>query len=501
RAASALELARRRDALERAFTRVLDGWKRGRVRAGGLGLFYFGDQRFVLSELVALELALDASETGRERALDAWMRAQSVGSLSRALDLAEVSLDEVRGALLAPGTGLLVYLPAPQSSYVFAVDGSGIVSAPLAADSELDARRRAVSEWLSVSPVALTGEGEREERARALAASIDALSRALLPDAIDARVRGWTSVIVVGADVLGSAPFECLTTADGRVLGLDFALSHLPSLQVGVHLARACDARPRERDVCVFAASQADPDLRAQFGIAGDFVFGDAERERVASPFASERVSFVSASDATVDRLLVEPFERTAVLSIFAHGVYDLERERPAGLLLAARVGRSSVLWSDDVERGRWPPLVVLLACGAARGPMRPGDDVGGHLGHAFFAGGASAVVLNSFDMPYGGALTLASAMHRELAQEHGAAEALRRARRALASEPATNDPHFYGSLRLLGLGVTRVGAAPALPQARASDTRPITWLVVGVVLCACAVGLRRSRLPRSSGR
>ena len=51
-------------------------------------------------------------------------------------------------------------------------------------------------------------------------------------------------VDLVGLDLLGWTPFECLPLSPGRSIGLEKAVDWLPSLALGVHFAkRAAAAR------------------------------------------------------------------------------------------------------------------------------------------------------------------------------------------------------------------------------------------------------------------
>ena len=98
------------------------------------------------------------------------------------------------------------------------------------------------------------------------------------------------------------------------------------------------------------------------------------------------------------------------------------------------------------------PPLVIVTACGAGRGPQRWGEDLGSGLAGPLLAAGAQAVVIASGPLEYKAALALSETFHGALVDGASPAEALRRARIALARDPDRSHP-AHVRLRVVGRG------------------------------------------------
>ena len=132
----------------------------------------------------------------------------------------------------------------------------------------------------------------------------------------------------------------------------------------------------------------------------------------------------------------------------------DYDRERSAGLVLAAADGQAPVVFAEQIETLRAPPLVVLAACEAATGPARFGDDEAGHLGGAFLTAGASAVVSARGMLSLGATTDLLRVALGQWRGDVGFAEALRRGRRAVQADPDRAHPDYWAGLRLIGADI-----------------------------------------------
>jgi hypothetical protein len=117
-----------------AYERFLDATARSPVRDGGLGLLAWRNRRVLLAALLDLRLAIDG-DAGVGPALQLALRADALGSLARRLGCptgAEAGdLDLVRSSLLAPGIGLLVYLPAARGAHVLCNAGTSVTRAEI----------------------------------------------------------------------------------------------------------------------------------------------------------------------------------------------------------------------------------------------------------------------------------------------------------------------------------------------------------------------------------
>ncbi len=251
-----------------------------------------------------------------------------------------------------------------------------------------------------------------------------------------------------GEDVLAGVPFDCLPLGKGgTAIGLTHDVAALPSLPVAVALARRSrEAGAAPKGFLTLAAT--DPGAAA----LADIPAGEAELERIG---VSERD--LVAAEARWP-LVLERLRATtpAALHVLAHGRRDLTREIPVGLALAGSDGDEGTVWAEDILASgvRFPPLVVLSACSAARGPRRIGDDGLAQLAGAFFARGAACVVHASNDLALDSTLRLVASFRREIEAGACPSRALRVARTRLRDEAAYDHPFYLYSLRVAGLGL-----------------------------------------------
>lgn len=415
-----------RDELEGALTALEGAWSARPLRPGGVGFLHLRSRADVLGAL--LDLCAELGEP--ERALARVLEAQALGTFARREELVAPTLAELRAALLAKGEGALVLLPTGDATHVLAVDGETVVHvrAPLA-------RHRLAR---AAESAAAQGRG----------ADLRRLGELLLPEPVAARVEGWTHVHVSGADLLG-LPVERLPLAGaGPTLEEQVPVGHLPSLPVGVWLASLPPRGAVELDHLVVAAPRhaAHP----SFPRTAELRLLPKDLELLSAGLPPPR-SLVLAGDAAVASALRHP---ARALTVLTHGVYDdsERRERPAALLLAHdSAGQGprppALVRCEDIERMALPELVVLAACGAARGPRRVGDDGVEHLGGACFAAGARAVVLAADDVELGTTLRLLARFREVLAGGATVSQALRTARLESAR------PELVDSMRVSGLG------------------------------------------------
>jgi len=181
--------------------------------------------------------------------------------------------------------------------------------------------------------------------------------------------------------------------------------------------------------------------------------FSAADREQLTRPYPPGDVRTFIGTEATRARLESEELCRSSVLQLFVHGVADPGRERPAGLVLAPAPGDDGLLWCEDLARLHLPPLVVLSACGAARGPVRRGEDGLTNLGGAALSAGARCVILARGDLEVAATLKMMAVFHVRLRAGDSPAEALRLARKALAADPQWSHPFYHALLQVVGLG------------------------------------------------
>ncbi|HVS12185.1 MAG TPA: CHAT domain-containing protein, partial [Planctomycetota bacterium] len=493
RGATADELERELASFRRDFEPFLAEWASAPLRKGGIAFLHFGERRAVVADLVRLTLATHGPERGCRESLELLFRLQGLGTLARELEGDEpIALDEA--LRLASGSrGILLYLSGFDRSYVFAVDARRTSWAELPAAFEIERRRFA---WLSELATPDAGNVERAARERDRASK---LSEALLPPSILERVNSWTELLIDGQESLGYVPFELLPDRQGICMGLEKEVSYLPSFRVGALLERRSELRhvAAAIDLRLLASPLVAPETLDRFENLEPLPWEAARSARLRRLF--RRTEILTGREANVAALERQGEASAHVLEVIAHGVSDYERERPSGLVLAsAAAGDEGVLWSEDVERLMVPPLVVLGTCGAARGPLRRGDDGVSHLGGAFLRAGAQAVVLSPVDLALEPTLELLDEFNRGIARRgESPARALMSARRKLAGEgrPVAE----YGLMHVLGLGSEPVLARPrggASGAAREPGMRASLWALalLGAVLAGSSVMILAAR-------
>jgi CHAT domain-containing protein len=208
--------------------------------------------------------------------------------------------------------------------------------------------------------------------------------------------------------------------------------------------ARADGADPAA-SLWIVAAPVAPEGLAAGWPALPEIPFGEREAKRLGSAYPKGSVRVLRAERASLEGLREGDLRSADVLHMVVHGLADPLRERPAGLCLAPTKVHDGRLWCEQVdglrEDGspasalRVPRLVVLASCGAARGPMRYGEDGLNHLGGAFLCAGASCVVLSRQDVDSDYAQLFGERFHARLRLGDSPAESARAAREDLLKE------------------------------------------------------------------
>lgn len=416
----------------------------GPAREGGFGFQAWRQRRLLLGERIALELALEEGEAGIEAALALVLEEQALGSMARLLAAEPGSPKRLRAELCGAQNGLLVYAPALEGLHLFVLDGRGSRHAYLPWMHEFEPGPRALLARLETSPDPLTPEARRESQA-AIEGLASELAARLLPQVARDALAGWEGVYVCGLDLAGGIPVECLPL-DGRPLGLRLNVASLPSLPVGLALARRAREAPErtELELLLLAAPEHDPSFGAPIPLARD--------QEAALAAGYRRRTVLRGGDASLAGL-VQALARGGpdVLCLLVHGKNDPTRELSGGLVLAG-----GPVWCEELLAPSWtsPALVVLAACGSARGPRRVGDDGLAQLAGAFFQRGARCVLQARTDLALEPALAQLAGLGAELAQGRSPAAALRAARAELARSERFDHPFYLQALSAVGLGL-----------------------------------------------
>ncbi len=453
RGAPVAELRAALDELDAAYRRRIEQL-RGRAAGGAATaeawspLQYSGDRR-MLAELVNLHWAVGGGSALGE-AFESVLRFETLGSIATARRLETPSLAAIRSELLAPREGLLVFLPAPEASHVFAVDGATVVHATIEAEEDLSADLSDFIATVSAAPrITRTGTVDDEERERAIDVG-RAVGRRLLPAGIMRRVLSWDRVLVVGADDLNGVPLEALVPPRGRPLGLTHSIRYASSVGVALGLARkTAPSETPARDLIVLAPRRISSGVSARWSELRPLDF-DADRlAALGRGFDPSRVEVACDEPVGRRRFLSIGPEDTRVLVFLGHGVFDIERECAALVMEPSSPDEDGLLRVADLGDWRCPSIIVFASCGAERGPRRRGEDGVEHFGGRALLAGATTVVISRADLDLDATLRLLEVFLEGVARGDRPADALRAARVALAE--SLDHPSCHSLLHVLG--------------------------------------------------
>lgn len=397
-------------------------WKSSSQVVGGVGFLSIGDRRELLEDWIDL-----LSETGRpEEALKALFEVEAIGNIAQSIGSSSTSLAEVQDLLVGEG-GVLLYFPAFFSTHLFAIDREGVTHLRLGNDFFLSSL---------VEELNFESKNTQAELAR--------LSAELLPEQIHSRIASWSHLYVIGTGGFHNPPFELLPFGSSS-LGREVAISYLPSLIVGVQLAKRARAAspPEAGSLSLFAAPPTSPSVQERWPGLTNLDDLELEWNRLSSGFPIDSVQSFVGKKATRQALL-ELLNATAeigsgsnVLNLFCHGVFDRDAlDFPAALAMGPSNGDDGLVWASDfAEQGVRADLVVLAVCGSARGPQRHGEDGVEHLGGVFLAAGANAVVQSRGDLEVASTLKACELLNERLLSGLSLAEALRQVRNQLATD------------------------------------------------------------------
>jgi hypothetical protein len=485
------------DDLEDSFDTLLEAWASVPPREGGIGFLLFEDRRTLLATLMRLARACHGEQEGAARALSYLLRAEERGSLADLLDAPKANLELIRLELLPKHGGLLTYLPSGAGSIVVALDDEIIRMWDLPPSDEWNRARERLALALQVP------EEYSEENERRLTTSIKELRDFLIPESLDDQIGEWEMVTIVGSESLSGIPFETLPlrSRGNRPLGLELAVSYLPSSTIGLALANRSAARgtvsPTESVRVLVAVGMGETRSGSSPSEPRLIPWNNSDGARLAGHWSSKEVETLT-DPARARKAVLESGDRTlAVLEVFAHGVQDESRERNWGFSFDPM----NELWCEDIERSSCPPLVALAVCGAGKGRLRRGDDGVSHLGGAFFTAGADCVLISDQELSFEATLALFEEFNLRISAGESPAMSLRSARRAVAEQRRWRHPALHSLVRVVGLGNSPLPEV-LLPQEGALDARsglPRWALPTGLLLALALIGIALRKLRSSS--
>ncbi|HVS64482.1 MAG TPA: CHAT domain-containing tetratricopeptide repeat protein, partial [Thermoanaerobaculia bacterium] len=356
-----------------------------------------------------------------------------------------VTIEQVQSEL-APGEVLLAYFVAEPQSHLWAIEAGRVEHWRIAGTAEIEAAIRvAFGELL---------RHDSEPR-------LEALGTELLGSWTTEAGEEPRSILVVASGPLHFVPFEALPLGDGRLLADLAPSSYAPSATTWIELRR----RPVELEAPLLLALgdavsgddidrlRAVGDLRA-LETLGALPHSRTEVESVARVFGRSASTVLLGAEATEARFEAAVPGR-AVVHLATHGWIDPATPSASGLVLGAGEGDGDdgILQLREIVRlDLAADLVTLSACESALGELVTGEGMVG-LARSFFYAGADSVLATLWSVDDATSARFMTAFYRALRSGVSKAEALRRARAEIRSDPATAHPYYWAPYVLLGRG------------------------------------------------
>lgn len=438
--------------LQEAYGAQLAAWKSARTRSGGVGFLNYSSRRSVVGELIRETIAGSASPALDETVLEPLFRGEAVGTLARQLDAPAATLDAIRSEILRDDFGWIAFVPAWQSTHVFAVDRDEIVHAEIAWCYLSEPLRNDLGDRVAL--VIPRGDAAAVAKHRAaVEREASTWSERLIPPNIRRKLSRWSGCYVTGLELLGNPPIEVLPL-DGRPLGVAKAIARVPSMTVALALAR----RPKIASgadspaLRLIAAPELDDKTKELAGRLPALSLGDASKRALLEPFDGSLVEQHFGANATLDALRDGASRPPRILHVLAHAIERLDREDFATLVLAGTDDERGFVSPTDGNSWLRANVLILSACAAARGPSRIGDDGAAQFVGAGFRAGARCVLAADERIELEATIEFGRLVHRELARGTDAAEAVRRAREQMWSSDDFDLPSCWATIAVHGL-------------------------------------------------
>ncbi len=271
-------------------------------------------------------------------------------------------------------------------------------------------------------------------------------------------------LIIVPDDALQRVPWSAIVTADGRAVVDRFAVSTVPSAMVLLRLWRQ-RREPPPRGILAFG----DPDVGQPSPAAGDDGDGErvarrsahlprlpasAQEARAAIAFASGSVLRLGA-EASESYLKHAPLDSFAIVHFATHASVDEQTATRTWLALAPGGGEDGFVGPTELAAlSLHVDLVVLSGCSTGRGVLVVGEGVQG-LTTPLLEAGARAVLATQWEVTDRGARSLIERFYAALSRGLDVSDALRAAKREMASRGAP--AHDWAAFTLVGDPTVRV--------------------------------------------
>jgi CHAT domain-containing protein/Tfp pilus assembly protein PilF len=412
-----------------------------RERRGG----YFDDKRSVYAAAVRILAELERREPGAgpaEQALELVQRAKARELLDALGDRGGDPLAAADLRRMVGGRVLLELFLGEERLYAWLIRGSGIRMVDLGDSAPVIAHVTAVHRALSA--------GEEPSPADLAALSAKLLEETGVTAAASAKL--W----IAPDGRLDHLSFELLDDG-GEMLVDRRAVSYLPSASALGWL------RGETREPTIGVVGFGDPALSAresEFATPADLLvdrFHLGPLPAAAAELAGAAARLPGDDDIHLGmEATEEAFRRAAaagsrVLHLATHSVIDERPGRGAAILLTAAGDDDGVLYPEEIAALSLDTrLTVLASCRSALGAGDGGRALASLTG-AFLASGSPAVIATLWDVEDAVTAAFMEQLYFHLARGRTPAEALRRAKQRLRSDPRWARPELWAGYVLIG--------------------------------------------------
>lgn len=395
----------------------------------------------------AVQARIEAVEEDLERLRRDMRRADP--ALAGLKHPAGITYEQARTALPDARTTAIAFGVGKEKAYAFALSRAGLrvypIPPPAVLRAEVESHIRRISD---------TDNASFDEGA--------ALYKALIEPGL---LPGTKKLIIIPDGILTYLPFEALPTtgrgAPVRWLVQDCEVSYAPSLSSYRELrgrAGLTHARTRPSLLAVGAPSYASPDKEREAAKLIESLypelgtptlalpFAGREIDRAASYFPARRRTVLTGQAASEDGFKARVSERNRVIHLAAHGLIDDRKPMRSAIVMAAPTApdEDNLLQTREILDLRLDAdLVVLSACRTGLGRLLRGEGIEG-LNRAFFAAGASAVLMTLWSVSDEAGVPLMDSFFGRLLASNSIAAALRAAKLALIASPGYAHPYYW---------------------------------------------------------
>ncbi|MES2393330.1 MAG: CHAT domain-containing tetratricopeptide repeat protein [Acidobacteriota bacterium] len=249
-------------------------------------------------------------------------------------------------------------------------------------------------------------------------------------------------LIVVPSGDLWHLPFQALRDPHGKYVLDSAAVAYAPSLSV----LHAYALKRRQTGAHSSLVAFGDPGQNLPEAVR--------EVKTVAALYNPAHERTFLGKDATRENFATWA-GRYDIVHVATHGVFDDRDPMYSQVLLAsgsdASKGKTTPIDAADIaDMNLSAALVVLSACETAEGKVQDGEGLIG-LSWSFLAAGSQAAIASQWRVESSSTTELMIDFHRNLQQQMGKAEALRRAELSVAHNPRYKHPFYWAGFVMLG--------------------------------------------------